>query len=440
MPGGPECGDGALRRVLEDARRAEACGQNELTVLSPQVDPYRLDTPAGHRDGTWLAEQLERAVGAERRIHWRGLHYAIVAAGNIRKPNGQIYRNDDADWTWLANSAGKAARWLAYVDFDRIIDNRNSDPVIHRRTRVTPNGWVSIGLDVAIPDIDELEPRAEVTGFEGRQHYALTIFGEKTSLEDVLLPIAQRFEADLYLPAGEISDTMLYRMARDGVEDGRTMVVLVLADCDPAGHQMAVSIGRKLQALRNLRFPGLAFEVVPVALTVEQVRELKLPSTPLKETEKRADRWREAFGVEQTEIDALATLRPQVLAEIVTAAIAPYFDASLAFRVSEARRKWEVAARKMLHDQIDGEALADVRESAVLRLAELEAEFDDINQQLRMITDGVIELPEVIIPEPQFDEQSARQASLISSAWSWAKATRALKAHKSYGGETPHDG
>jgi len=76
----------------------------------------------------------------------------------------------------------------------------------------------------------------------------------------------------------------------------------------------------------------------------------------------------------------------------------------------------------------------------VLRLAELEAEFDDINQQLRMITDGVIELPEVIIPEPQFDEQSARQASLISSAWSWAKATRALKAHKSYGGETPHDG
>jgi len=113
MPGGPECGDGALRRVLEDARRAEACGRNELTVLSPQVDPYRLDTPAGHRDGTWLAEQLERAVGAERRIHWRGLHYAIVAAGNIRKPNGQIYRNDDADWTWLANSAGKAARWLA---------------------------------------------------------------------------------------------------------------------------------------------------------------------------------------------------------------------------------------------------------------------------------------------------------------------------------------
>jgi hypothetical protein len=98
-------GGGALRRVLENARHELRCSRNRLTVLSSQVDPYRLDTPAGHRDGAWLAEQLDRAVGAERRIHWRGLHYAIVAAGDIRKPNGEVYRNDDANWTWLANNA-----------------------------------------------------------------------------------------------------------------------------------------------------------------------------------------------------------------------------------------------------------------------------------------------------------------------------------------------
>jgi hypothetical protein len=234
-------GGGALRRVLENARHELRCSRNRLTVLSSQVDPYRLDTPAGHRDGAWLAEQLDRAVGAERRIHWRGLHYAIVAAGDIRKPNGEVYRNDDANWTWLANNAGKAARWLGYVDFERIVDNRDSDPIILRRARVTPETWVSIGLDITIPHVDELRPYAGVAGFEGRQPYALAIFGEKTSLEDVLLPLARRFEADLFLPAGEISDSLLYRMARDGADDGRTMVVLVLADCDPAGHQMAVS-------------------------------------------------------------------------------------------------------------------------------------------------------------------------------------------------------
>jgi hypothetical protein len=34
-----------------------------LTVLSPQRDPYRLDAPAGHRDGTWFAEMVQRLVG-----------------------------------------------------------------------------------------------------------------------------------------------------------------------------------------------------------------------------------------------------------------------------------------------------------------------------------------------------------------------------------------
>jgi hypothetical protein len=245
---------GALPRVLEEARNDLKCTRNKLTVLSPQLDPYRLDTAAGHRDGAWLAKQLELAIAPSRRIHWRGLHYAIVAAGGIRKPNGEIYRNNDEDWTWLCGSAGKAARWLGYIDFERIIDARNADPIIHRKGKAALETWVSIGLDVTIPDLDDIEPYAGPTGFEGRQKYALTIFGEKTSLEDILLPIARNFEADLYLPAGEISDTLLYRMARDGAEDGRTMVVFVLADCDPAGRQMAVSIGRKLQALRDLRF------------------------------------------------------------------------------------------------------------------------------------------------------------------------------------------
>jgi hypothetical protein len=426
-------GNGRLWQVLEDARQQLGCSRGNLTVLSNQVDPYRFDTPAGHRDGAWLAEQLERAVGTYRRIHWRGLHYAIVAAGDIRKPNGEVFRNNDADWTWLTSNAGKAARWLGYIDFERIVDNRNSEPVIYRKARVAPETWVSVGLDVSIPDVDDLEPYAGVTGFEGRQPYALTIFGEKTSLEDVRLPIARRYEADLYLPAGEISDSLLYRMAKDGAADGRTMAVLVLADCDPAGYQMAVSIGRKLQALRDLYFSTLEFEVVPVALTVEQVREQGLPSTPLRETERRADRWREAHGVEQTEIDALATLRPHILEQIVSDAIAPYFDVGLADKVATARRAWHAAAQEMLAGQIDGEVLDRIREQAGDRLAALEAEIEAINDGLRIATAGEFELPAVTIPESMVDEEHARQASLVSSAQSWAQVTRTLIARKTYG-------
>ena len=117
-----------------------------------QVDPYRLDTPSGHRDGKWAAAQLKRAIGEERRTHWRGLHYAIIARGNIRKPNGEIYQNTDTDWKWLSEIAGKAARWLGYIPFERITDNRNAEPIIHRKARVAPEARCRSELDVEIPD------------------------------------------------------------------------------------------------------------------------------------------------------------------------------------------------------------------------------------------------------------------------------------------------
>ena len=72
---------GPLRDILEVARAEEKCSRDALTVLG--TDPYRIDTPANRRDGAWVAEQLERAIGAHRHIHWRGLHYAIVAAGDV---------------------------------------------------------------------------------------------------------------------------------------------------------------------------------------------------------------------------------------------------------------------------------------------------------------------------------------------------------------------
>ena len=83
-------GYGVLRSVLEAASAGIGCSLTDLTMLSAQVDPYRLDTPSGHRDGQGVAEQLERTVERGKKIHWRGLHYAIVEVGVIRKPNGKI--------------------------------------------------------------------------------------------------------------------------------------------------------------------------------------------------------------------------------------------------------------------------------------------------------------------------------------------------------------
>jgi len=424
-------GFGPLRSVIEIARADLGCNLGELTVLSAQVDPYRLDTPSGHRDGQWLAEQLQRTIGKKKTIHFRGLHYALVSTTNLIKPNGEIYRNDDDNWTWLVNVAGKAARWLSYISFERITDNRNAEPFIHHKARLKPRALVSIGVDVAIPDAADLEPSPIAEGYEPRQAFQFAIFGEKASLEDVTLPIARAKQADLYLPTGEISDTLVYQIAKNANADGRPLVMFTLSDCDPAGRQMPVSIARKLQAFRDLQFPKFRFEVVPVALTVEQVNELGLPSTPLKETEKRADRWRQAFGVEQTEIDALATLQPNVLSDIIEAAFDPYFDRTLGDRVNEAHGAWLQAAQQAIDAQIDPQILAGLREEAAGRLSELEAVLADINERLRLAADRFV-LPAIEVPQPEIDSDATRLA-LVGFDDDWVRATRALIQRKSYG-------
>ena len=81
---------------------------------------------------------------------------------------------------------------------------------------------------------------------------------------------------------------------------------------------MPISFSRKLQALRTLHFPDLRIAVHRVALTLDQVRELNLPSTPLKTTEKRADKWRARMEHEQTEIDALGCAAARGAARITS--------------------------------------------------------------------------------------------------------------------------
>jgi hypothetical protein len=424
---------GRLRQALEAACSEGEYGLEDLTVLAAQRDPYRMDTPARHRDGEWLAVQAERLGLGDRTIHLRGLHYMLVS-GVVVKPDGNQYRNIDDDWFWLEERAAKAARWLGYVPFEQIIDQRNAPPVIVEFERVELEPFVSVGVDVEIPDADELTPTVGIAGFHGRQPYKLVFLGEKSSLAEVLGPIAEDHEADLYLPTGETSDTLIYDMARRGAEDGRRMVILYFADCDPGGWQMAISVARKLQALRDLEFSDLDFEVRRVALTPDQVREYRLPSTPLKATEKRADKWQEAMGVEQTEIDALAALRPELLEQIARDGVAPFYDYSLRKRVRAAHLEWLDVAQAALDAQIDQEQLARIRENAERKLAELKGEVKAINDALRMGV-GDVDLPEAVVPEPELNGQPDR-LPLIDSDDSFAEQTRRLKQSKAYeGGE-----
>lgn len=410
--------------VLDD------CGGSlkALTVLAVQNDPFRCDAPAGHRDGAWLADQIATLKLAGPR-HLRGLHYAILGR---RKPNGQPYTNTDADWTWLQGHVAKSARWLGYVPFDSIVDERNDEPAtrlidVHRPGRP----FVSVDAQVSLPDADDLTPYVGLGGFTAVQPYHLVIVGEKSSLRPVLSHVADLFGADLYLPNGEISDTQIHMMASraaDPAGAGRPTAVFYFADCDPAGWQMPISVSRKLQAFRAIGY-DFEFQVHRVGLTPNHVREYSLPSAPLKDTEKRADGWTQAMGVQQTEIDALAALQPGLLDQMARDAIAPFFDATLARRVARAERDWLRAARQAVEDQTDVD-LGPLREQAGAQLAEKEAEIQAILDTIQVDAD-VFDLPDVPdVPEPQLD--SDQPEPLCDSRWDFARQCRRLIESKAY--------
>jgi hypothetical protein len=165
--------------------------------------------------------------------------------------------------------------------------------------------------------------------------------------------------------------------------------------------------------------------VHPVALTLEQASSLGLPSTPLKATELHADKWRARMGREQTEIDALAALRPEILREIALDALKPFFDPTLDDRIGKAKVAWENLAREMLPNVPGWEAaredVARYRELLATAARYLRRAQTRAYKALETVKPPEIRLPEAEIvaesPEPLFttdDDFVAASQKLIA--------------------------
>jgi hypothetical protein len=200
---------------------------------------------------------------------------------------GVQYRNTDADWQWLQENA--AARWLGDVDFERIRDERNSEPKIYVPKASVHTAGIGAADTIDMPELDDALPGIYSQGFTASQPYRIIFVGEKSSLGD----------------------------AR-AAADGRHAVILYLSDFDPAGWQMPISVARKVQALRDKEFPTLDLEIHSICLLPHQARELGLPTAPPKPADRRG------MGIVAT--SQAEAIPPEVLAQIVRAAILERLD------------------------------------------------------------------------------------------------------------------
>jgi integrase len=103
---------------------------NDYVVLSGQNDPFFVGSKTRIQMAEWFAGLWNKMGYADQMgVHLRRIHYKIVSV-ETAKPNGELYKNTENDWSYLVN-ASKYARYLQMVDPARFDDRRNARPIVN---------------------------------------------------------------------------------------------------------------------------------------------------------------------------------------------------------------------------------------------------------------------------------------------------------------------
>lgn len=157
------------------------------------------------------------------------------------------------------------------------------------------------------------------------QEYYVELFTEKDAISSVLKPIADEWHIYLNVNRGYSSATAMYDAGQrflkyDEIGDlhpKKECILLYLGDHDPSGLDMVRDIEARL-----IEF-GCEIKVIPIALTMEQVKKYNPPPNPTKLSDSRAKEYVANYGRASWEVDALP---PDVMINLVNSTIKQYVD------------------------------------------------------------------------------------------------------------------
>ena len=316
----------------------------DLLVLAPQNDPFYVGTETDRRQAEWFAEVWRRG-GFTSGAHLRRLHYWCVSTEGLLLDNGEPYHNTAGCWQRLCQ-ASKAARYLGLVGIADIADHKNPDPWLSRVDQDGPQATFT----VRVPELSEPE---ECIGDRDRfnvcavQPYHLEVWCEKSTVNDVLLPVCRRYYANLVTGEGEMSIASVWQLVKRVKASGKPTRVFYVSDFDPAGQSMPRAVARKVEWLADREGVGTEIKLCPVVLTRDQVQEYGLPRTPIKDSERRAATFEEIHGEGAVELDALEALHPGELGRILRGELNRYWSdtAANALRDQELSLRQAIRAR-----------------------------------------------------------------------------------------------
>jgi hypothetical protein len=347
---------------------AETLGRPLKTLVASHHDPFMAGLPAREHNARWFADLWQRF--GRRGGHIRHIHYRMVSQPNpLSMPDGRPYENTEKCFFFL-NEAARDARFLNLIPWRDLIDRRNDEPTIHfdgeeKDAAIDAEGGVDeyTAPSFQIPELNIAAPKIA-------QRYIIEIWIEKSTMEDISLPIARRHGINVVPHIGETSITRCVQLVDRAAAENRPVRILYISDFDPAGRSMPLACARKIEfIIRSERRANLDVQVRPIVLTPEQCREYRLPRTPIKPDEKRKDVFEQRFGTGATELDALEALHEGELARILQREIDRYYDDTLDDEIEDA-----VAEIESDLENINNE----VHERHAAAIAEIEEEHEKV--------------------------------------------------------------
>jgi hypothetical protein len=341
-------------------------GRPLYTLEVTRRDPFTAGQAARRAAAQWFAELWQR-FDIQPGAHLRRIHYLLISQepGTVTLPDGSPYINVDRCFDTL-NEASLDTRYLGLIRPEWLVDRRNAEPEVYLVNDTSEPELTTTG---GLPDYELAAftvPQLELTPPTIAQRFHVELWCEKSTMNDILMPLGERYGINVVTGVGEMSHTRCIELVARAEESGRPVRILYISDFDPAGASMPVAVARKIEhRLYQEALHDLDIQVRPIVLTHDQCVRYRLPRTPIKDSETRAAVFEARFGEGATELDALEALHPGELARILTREIRRYHDTDLEGNIED------VAAAAQ--DDLD-EVNAAVRKRHAKAIAALEAE------------------------------------------------------------------
>ena len=165
---------------------------------------------------------------------------------------------------------------------------------------------------------------------------------EKEALAGVLQRVCSKYDIPLLAARGYPSASVLREFAKaELMSSTQRILILHLGDHDPSGIDMSRDLEERLRLLSRRS----AFELIRVALTMDQIEDQGPPPNPAKTTDSRFAEYEALYGYESWELDAL---QPRFLTRLVEEHVLEVLDENLwnarQGEINEIRRRiYEVA-------------------------------------------------------------------------------------------------